>query len=101
MSNATNTQIANLMTEAAEAGDTAQVELCEAALSGDAAARAKCTAVIMAAQANDDDELTAEERHGTWTIVDTSGQRFWPAPAANSARAALAAAHAGRGTWRQ
>lgn len=50
---------------------------------------------------NEDDDMTAEERHGQWTVVDTSGQRFWPEPAAHSAREALAAANANRGTWHQ
>jgi hypothetical protein len=45
----TNTQIEALSTEAANAGDLAQVALCTAALAGDADARAECERVIAAA----------------------------------------------------
>jgi hypothetical protein len=47
----TDEQIARLMTEAGEAGDLAQVELCESALRGDATARALCETAIRDAEA--------------------------------------------------
>ena len=47
----TDEQIADLQTEAGEAGDRAQVALCRKALAGDAAARAECEAVILEARA--------------------------------------------------
>ena len=36
----------------------------------------------------------------TWTVVDESGQRFWPTKPAKTATAALFAARDGRGTWK-
>lgn len=51
MSSITNSQIESLMVEAGEHGDTAQVEICERALAGDAAARAECERVIADAAA--------------------------------------------------
>lgn len=47
----TDEQIEALRTEAGEHGDLAQVELCDAALGGDEAARARCERAIRAAQA--------------------------------------------------
>ena len=47
----TNTQISQLRTEAATAGDADQVQLCDAALAGDSAARAACVAAIRDAEA--------------------------------------------------
>jgi len=47
----TDEQIADLQTEAGEAGDRAQVTLCRKALAGDAAARRECVAVILEARA--------------------------------------------------
>lgn len=48
----TTSDIAQLETEAGEHGDMEQVELCRAALNGDAAARAKCERAILSARAN-------------------------------------------------
>ena len=45
----TTDQIEQLRTEAGEAGDLAQVALCDRALSGEADAMAECAAVIAAA----------------------------------------------------
>lgn len=47
----TDDQIAALSTEAAQAGDLAQVDICQAALEGDETARAKCARVIADAAA--------------------------------------------------
>jgi len=47
----TDEQIAELQTEAGEAGDRAQVALCRKALARDAAARRECEAVILEARA--------------------------------------------------
>lgn len=47
----TDSQIADLQTEAGENGDPDQVRLCEAALAGDASARRECEAVILEARA--------------------------------------------------
>lgn len=47
----TDAQIEALRTEAAAAGDDAQVALCDAALAGDETARARCERAIHAAQA--------------------------------------------------
>lgn len=44
--NITDSQIADLRTEAGQAGDIAQVRICAAALDGDEAARAECARVI-------------------------------------------------------
>jgi hypothetical protein len=46
-----DTQISELRAEAADAGDRAQVELCDLALDGDDAARASCAEVIADAEA--------------------------------------------------
>jgi hypothetical protein len=43
----TDSDIADLQTEAGENGDRAQVRLCKLALAGDATARAECVAVIL------------------------------------------------------
>jgi hypothetical protein len=43
----TDTNIADLEQEAANAGDSEQVTLCRKALDGDAAARAECARVIL------------------------------------------------------
>lgn len=48
------TTLRQLRVEAAEAGDFAQVALCDKALQGDDAARAECARVIRAAQAMHD-----------------------------------------------
>ena len=50
----TNTQISQLRIEAANAGDADQVQLCDAALDGDSAARAACVAAIQDAEAQAD-----------------------------------------------
>lgn len=50
-SETTASQIETLRTEAAAAGDTAQVDLCTAALAGDSAAWAACARAIRAARA--------------------------------------------------
>jgi len=47
----TDSDIRDLQTEAGEAGDREQVALCRAALTGDAAARRECEAVILEARA--------------------------------------------------
>lgn len=47
---ATRKMIEALQIEAGEAGDSAQVELCEAALAGDASAWSKCEKAITWAQ---------------------------------------------------
>lgn len=47
----TNTSIRILRTEAAAAGDTAMVEICDLALAGDVMARAECYRTIRAAAA--------------------------------------------------
>lgn len=47
------------------------------------------------------DELTAQNINDTWTVLDSSGSRFWPDDKAESADEAIEAAEAGRGTWRQ
>lgn len=44
--------------------------------------------------------LTTQYVNGTWTVVDESGQRFWPAKKAKNAIAAMKAAVSGEGTWR-
>jgi len=49
--NVTDDQIIALANEAALAGDTAQRELCDAALEGDEGARAECARVIAEAEA--------------------------------------------------
>lgn len=54
MMTTTTTAIEQLRTEAGEAGDLAQVALCDRALAGEAAAIAECLAVIAAAAAMDD-----------------------------------------------
>lgn len=51
----TDEQIEKLKTEAAEAGDLEQQQLCVRALDGDAFARGRCEAAIAAAQARLDD----------------------------------------------
>lgn len=51
----TDEQIHALSTEAAEAGDIAQVAICDRALSGDETARAECSRVIAAAEAQKDE----------------------------------------------
>jgi hypothetical protein len=51
----TTDMIAALRTEAADAGDTEQVSLCERAEYGDEAAREACALAITAARAMDDD----------------------------------------------
>lgn len=43
----TDSDISDLQTEAGEAGDRAQVRLCELALAGDSAARRECVTVIL------------------------------------------------------
>ena len=93
----TFTQIETLLAEAAEAGDLVMVAVCGRALEGDEAARAECGRVIAAARAMDD-ELTAEygDQYSGWSVVDSSGQRFWPATVALTAEDA---AEAGRGKW--
>lgn len=50
----TNRQITKLRDEAATAGDTAQVEVCERALRGDRSARVECARVIADAEAQAD-----------------------------------------------
>lgn len=50
----TNAQIRALRTEAATAGDDAQVALCDSALDGDDSARAHCAKAIAAAEAQAD-----------------------------------------------
>jgi hypothetical protein len=52
----TTAQIRALRTEAAQAGDQAQVEICDRALDGDEAAVAECARVIAAAQAMADEQ---------------------------------------------
>lgn len=47
----TDSQIRNLRTEAATAGDAEQVAICDRALDGDEAAIRECERVIRAAQA--------------------------------------------------
>lgn len=47
----TDSQIRNLRTEAAAAGDTEQVAICDRALAGDTDAVKECERVIRAAQA--------------------------------------------------
>jgi len=47
-------QIRDLQREAGEAGDLAQVAICDRALEGDEAARAECARVIRAARAQRD-----------------------------------------------
>ena len=47
-----NQEIEKLADEAGQAGDDAQVKLCEAALNGDKAARAECERVLTEARAN-------------------------------------------------
>ena len=47
----TDTQIEQLRTEAATAGDLEQVALCDRALDGDASARERCERAIEAARA--------------------------------------------------
>jgi hypothetical protein len=49
--NITMTQIRNLRAEAGEAGDAAQVAMCDRALAGSARARVGCAKVIRAAEA--------------------------------------------------
>lgn len=44
--------------------------------------------------------VTASFCNDTWTCVDESGQRFWPAAPCASASAALDACESGKGTWR-
>lgn len=51
----TDAHIATLRAEALSAGDDAQVDLCDAAIAGDAQARDRCTDVIAAAVAMRDD----------------------------------------------
>ena len=46
----TDTQIEQLRTEAGQAGDNEQVEICNRALVGDTEARAECARVIAEAQ---------------------------------------------------
>jgi len=89
-----------LQAEAAEAGDLDMVAVCDRALAGDEVARAECGRVIAAAAAMGD-ERTAEygDPCSGWSVVDSSGQRFWPATVALTAEDALAAAEAGRGKW--
>jgi len=53
--NITDTQIITLRIEAAQAGDEAQVALCDRALEGDDEARAECARTIAAAEAMADD----------------------------------------------
>ncbi len=50
MTEITDTQITTLSTEAAQAGDLAQVAICERAMAGDDDARAECARVIAAGQ---------------------------------------------------
>lgn len=50
----TSAQIRQLSDEAAQAGDEAQVEMCQRALSGDRAALAECARVIADAAAQDE-----------------------------------------------
>ena len=50
----TSEQISQLRIEAANAGDADQVQLCDAALDGDSAARAACVAAIQDAEAQAD-----------------------------------------------
>jgi hypothetical protein len=50
MRNITTAQIEALQTEAAAAGDSKQVAICERALNGSARARAICARVIRSAQ---------------------------------------------------
>lgn len=58
----TDEQIETLRTEAAAAGDGAQVSLCDAAMAGDDSARLECARVIAdaAALADDADDADAE-----------------------------------------
>lgn len=53
-----------------------------------------------------DEELTASEVNDSngrwvWTVVDSSGQRFWPAEPCVTAAEALEAVENGRGEWVQ
>lgn len=50
----TTTQLRALRTEASQAGDLAQVTLCDRALDGDTAALVECARVIADAQAQED-----------------------------------------------
>lgn len=52
----TRDRFAALRTEAAAAGDLAQVDLCNAALAGDAGALAECMRVLTAAEAQRESE---------------------------------------------
>lgn len=71
----TETEIDALRTEAAAAGDTAMVAICDLALEGDEDARAKCEDAVSSAatlaDANERDAARAAERaeglaNGTW-----------------------------------
>lgn len=57
-----------LRTEAAAAGDTKQVELCDLALEGDEAAADTCAQVILAAQQDAEHKAAREQglANGTW-----------------------------------
>lgn len=62
----TNEQIEQLEIEAGAHGDTAQVEMCRAALNGDEAAQARCAAVIEAASTIDPDAQCPEHGCARW-----------------------------------
>lgn len=57
----TNVNIKQLRTEAAEADDTAQVELCDRALEGDEDARTECERVILDARTECDEDEDEDE----------------------------------------
>lgn len=75
-----NDVIEQLRLEAAEAGDLAQVYICDRALDGDKEALAECARVIQEAYdaLDPEDRLYAERTDDTWTVVDPSGGRWWP-----------------------